>query len=82
MEQLTGTIRHYPWGSRTMLADLRGEESPSQRPEAEIWFGAHPAAPSHIGGRSLIDVIAEDPIAALGERVAGKFDGQLPFLMK
>lgn len=65
-----------------MLADLRGEESPSQRPEAEIWFGAHPAAPSHIGGRSLIDVIAEDPIAALGERVAGKFDGQLPFLMK
>lgn len=82
MEQLTGTTRHYPWGSRTLLADLRGLPSPSPRPEAEIWFGAHPAAPSHLGERSLIEVIAADPVAALGERVAEKFDGELPFLVK
>ena len=82
MEQLTGTTRHYPWGSRTLLADLRGTESPSRRPEAEIWFGAHPAAPSHLGERSLIEVIADDPVAALGERVAEKFNGELPFLVK
>ncbi len=34
------------------------------------------------GERSLEDLIAEDPAAALGARVARRFDGRLPFLFK
>lgn len=82
MQQLNGVIRHYPWGSRTMLADLRGAPSPSERPEAEIWFGAHPAAPATVDGRPLDEVIAEDPLAALGARVRARFGDRLPFLVK
>lgn len=82
MEQLEGTLRAYPWGSRTLLAELRGLPAPTASPEAELWFGAHPAAPSTIAGRPLNDIIAADPEAALGKRVAQQFGGQLPFLVK
>ncbi|AKK10520.1 mannose-6-phosphate isomerase, class I [Corynebacterium uterequi] len=82
MELLTGTMRNYPWGSRTLLADLRGAESPSPRPEAELWYGAHPGAPATVDGRPLGELIADDPTAALGERLIERFGAELPFLVK
>ncbi|WP_291313352.1 mannose-6-phosphate isomerase, class I [Corynebacterium sp. UBA2622] len=82
MKQLDGTLRTYPWGSRSLLAQLRGEPVPSQKPEAELWFGAHAAAPSTVGGTGLDKLIAADPAAELGERVRAQFDGKLPFLLK
>ncbi|OFP34125.1 mannose-6-phosphate isomerase, class I [Corynebacterium sp. HMSC071B10] len=82
MEHLKGALRTYTWGSRTLLADLRGTASPAPTPEAELWFGAHPAAPSTIDGRGLDELIAADPRGALGERVVEKFGEQLPFLVK
>ncbi|ALC05207.1 phosphomannose isomerase [Corynebacterium deserti GIMN1.010] len=81
MELLEGTLRAYPWGSRTLIADLKGEP-PASRPEAEIWFGAHPGSPSTVNGLPLTDVIAANPRAALGDRVADTFDNELPFLLK
>lgn len=82
MELLEGTLRAYPWGSRTLIPELRGHESPTGRPEAELWFGAHPGAPSTINGSALDQLIEQNPQQMLGERVAREFDGQLPFLMK
>lgn len=82
MERLDGVLRPYPWGSRTLLAQLRGTPSPSEKPEAELWFGAHPAAPATIDGRGLDEIIAEDPQAALGDRVIAHYGEQLPFLVK
>ncbi|QYH20151.1 mannose-6-phosphate isomerase, class I [Corynebacterium aquatimens] len=82
MEYLEGALRTYPWGSRTLLASLRGTPAPAPTPEAELWFGAHPAAPSRVDGALLDAVISNDPEAALGARVAADFDGQLPFLVK
>ncbi|ANE03400.1 mannose-6-phosphate isomerase, class I [Corynebacterium crudilactis] len=82
MELLEGSLRTYPWGSRTLIAELKGEQTPSARPEAELWFGAHPGSPSAVGGSALNDVIAADPEAALGSRVATEFDNELPFLLK
>lgn len=82
MEHLEGALRHYPWGSHTMLAALRGEEAPSARPEAELWFGAHHAAPATVKGTGLDEVIAADPTAALGPRVVGEYGEELPFLVK
>ncbi|GAB3648441.1 mannose-6-phosphate isomerase, class I [Corynebacterium nasicanis] len=82
MQKLTGTPRSYPWGSRTLIPELRGEPTPSSRPEAEVWFGAHPVGSSLIDGRPLTDIIAADPAAALGERVRAQFGDGLPFLLK
>lgn len=82
MELLEGTLRAYPWGSRTLIQEMRGLDSPASRPEAEVWFGAHPGAPSTIDGTSLNELIAQNPVGMLGERVAGEFEGQLPFLLR
>ena len=91
MHELVGALRSYAWGSRTALAQLCGREVPSAHPEAELWFGAHPADPAkvrvdaHLGGagrfESLLDLVAADPQRELGA-VAPEFGGRLPFLLK
>jgi len=47
-----------------------------------LWFGAHPAGPATVGERGLDQIIAEDPVGALGQRVVDTFGPQLPFLVK
>lgn len=83
---LKNTIQEYAWGSHTAIPELLGEPGPSERPQAEMWMGAHPKAPSQVlidgEWRSLVEVIAESPVETLGRRVASRFDGNLPFLFK
>jgi mannose-6-phosphate isomerase len=83
---LTGVVRPYAWGSRTILATLQGRPIPSDGPEAELWLGAHPGDPSTVtrpeGPISLATLIAEDPKGQLGSEVAGEFGSRLPYLMK
>nr|WP_198428268.1 mannose-6-phosphate isomerase, class I [Nocardia bovistercoris] len=79
-------MRTYAWGSRTALAQLCGRPVPSAHPEAELWFGAHPADPAHVRGldgvtTSLLELVAGDPDRELGA-AAPAFDGKLPFLLK
>ncbi|WP_067534835.1 mannose-6-phosphate isomerase, class I [Nocardia crassostreae] len=85
MHELLGALRSYAWGSRTALAQLCGRPVPSAHPEAELWFGAHPADPAQVRinghSRSLLDVVSADPQHELGA-VAGEFGGRLPFLLK
>ena len=85
MHELVGALRSYAWGSRTALAELCGRPVPSAHPEAELWFGAHPADPAHIrteeGRRSLLDVVAAEPEKELGA-AAARFGDRLPFLLK
>ncbi|MFZ2272541.1 mannose-6-phosphate isomerase, class I, partial [Corynebacterium variabile] len=78
---IDGAVRHYAWGSRTALAELTGRPLPTEHPEAEMWFGAHPAAPSVVSGgsRTLLDVISGDPEGQLG---ADRSGDRLPFLIK
>ena len=74
---LTGVVRPYAWGSRTILAKLQGRPAPTDSPEAELWLGAHPGDPSAVtrpdGPISLATLIAEDPTGQLGSEVAGEF---------
>ncbi|WP_028477290.1 mannose-6-phosphate isomerase, class I [Nocardia sp. CNY236] len=85
MHELVGALRSYAWGSRTALAQLCGRPVPSAHPEAELWFGAHPADPAHVKvgehTTSLLDMVAADPDKELGP-AAPKFGGKLPFLLK
>ncbi len=82
MQRLAGAPRHYDWGSRTAIPDLLGLPA-SDRPWAELWFGAHPQGPALAGpARTPLDqVVAADPAAALGPETAARF-GRLPFLVK
>ncbi len=83
---LENPIRHYAWGSRTALAQLLGRPSPSEQPEAELWIGAHPSAPSRVteppGLGTLDTAIANDPVSLLGAEVCERFGNELPFLFK
>ncbi|MEJ8644069.1 mannose-6-phosphate isomerase, class I [Streptomyces sp. MS1.HAVA.3] len=85
MDRLTNTIRPYAWGSTTALPALLGVE-PTGEPQAELWMGAHPGAPSRIdrgaGEWALSDVIAADPEGELGAATVAKFGPRLPFLLK
>ncbi len=78
-------VRHYDWGSRSALARLLGRR-PSGRPEAELWMGAHPQAPSvaRAGARrvALDRLIGEHPAETLGRAALDGHGATLPFLFK
>jgi mannose-6-phosphate isomerase len=83
MWQLTNTVRHYPWGSRTVIPELLGEPCPADQPCAELWLGAHSDDPSVLSNGTPLDkAIAEEPEALLGPAVVDRFGPRLPFLMK
>ena len=80
---IEGSLKDYAWGSRTAIAEVTGHPA-SGGPEAELWFGAHPSAPSTAAaatpgsaGRGLDELIAEDP-----QRLLGPGRDHLPFLLK
>ncbi|MGW5737693.1 MULTISPECIES: mannose-6-phosphate isomerase, class I [Streptomyces] len=81
MDRLTNTIRPYAWGSTTAIAELLGVE-PTGEPQAEMWMGAHPGAPSRTGRGPLDEVIDEDPARELGRAAVARFGPRLPFLLK
>jgi mannose-6-phosphate isomerase len=83
MWQLQTSVRHYPWGSRTVIPDLLGEPSPADRPYAELWVGAHPDEPSVLSdGTPLDKAIQRSPEQLLGAAVRERFGDRLPFLLK
>ena len=84
MDLLRPVVRPYAWGSRTAIAELQGRPAPAPGPEAELWMGAHPSAPSGVDGApvTLDAVIAAEPDRELGAPCAARFGRRLPFLLK
>lgn len=83
---LKNKIKEYAWGSKTFIPDLIGMHMPSERPQAEMWLGAHAKASSTaffdktpIPLRALIE---KGPEEVLGVPVAHRFANELPFLLK
>ncbi|MCX5604187.1 mannose-6-phosphate isomerase, class I [Streptomyces phaeochromogenes] len=81
MDRLDNTIRPYAWGSTTAIPRLLGVE-PTGEPQAEMWMGAHPGAPSRTLRGPLTEVIDEAPEKELGRAAVAKFGPRLPFLLK
>ncbi|MFJ1648820.1 mannose-6-phosphate isomerase, class I [Streptomyces sp. NPDC088258] len=87
MDRLSNTVRPYAWGSTTAIPELLGD-TPTGEPQAEMWMGAHPGAPSRLdrggsgGEHALSDLIDADPEAELGAATVAKFGPRLPFLLK
>lgn len=85
--KLQNCIQNYAWGSHESIAQLLGKSVPSETPEAELWMGAHPKAPSSLqctDGRqvTLQDWIQQHPVAILGLQHAEQYAHKLPFLFK
>ncbi|GAA0267607.1 mannose-6-phosphate isomerase, class I [Cryptosporangium japonicum] len=84
MELLTNPIRTYAWGSRSAIAGVQGRPVPSTEPEAELWMGGHPSAPSRLSRdgveRGLDALVAADPQRELGP--ANAQGARVPFLLK
>ncbi|MGE6289550.1 mannose-6-phosphate isomerase, class I [Aeromonas media] len=78
-------IQGYDWGSPDALTRLFGIQNPGNKPQAELWMGAHANGCSlvEVGGLSvrLSELIAGRPLAMLGESTVVRF-GSLPFLFK
>jgi mannose-6-phosphate isomerase len=83
---LKNSVQEYAWGSHEAIPGLLGGHKPSEKPQAELWMGAHPKAPSQINVDdrwiSLAEIIEKNPIDILGEKVAGRFHRKLPYLFK
>jgi mannose-6-phosphate isomerase len=60
MLPLVGSVQRYAWGSPTAIPELLGVAGDGG-PQAELWFGTHPGAPSRVvvdgGERPLLDVV-------------------------
>lgn len=83
VQRIVGIVRDYAWGSRTALPELTGKPGTGE-PQAEMWFGTHPAAPSLLAGAqsgTLADLIAAAPAQQLGTELARRTP-ELPFLLK
>ena len=76
-----GVIQPYAWGSRTAIPEFLGVE-PTGEPQAELWFGAHPLAPSSADGEPLDKIVAQDPVGVVGRASVEAFGPRLPFLLK
>ncbi|MDQ1038242.1 mannose-6-phosphate isomerase [Streptomyces sp. V3I8] len=81
MDRLDNTVRPYAWGSTTAIARLLGTE-PTGEPQAEMWMGAHPGAPSLTPRGPLTEVIDAAPERELGTGAVARFGPRLPFLLK
>lgn len=81
--KLNGAVQPYTWGGTDFIPRLLNVENKEQRPFAEYWLGAHPAAPATLAdeGLSLKSFIETNPAETLGKAVADKF-GSLPYLFK
>jgi mannose-6-phosphate isomerase len=84
--RLRNPVQNYAWGSRTAIPELTGEPNPSNRPQAELWMGAHPLAPSQAlyegHWQPLTDLVQRFAQEILGAPTAARFHNRLPYLFK
>jgi mannose-6-phosphate isomerase len=82
---LDNQVQPYAWGSLTAIPALLGRPA-SAVPQAELWLGAHPSAPSRVVGPAGVEPLGRyilySPATALGQQVMSRFGPNLPFLLK
>ncbi|MFN0284855.1 MAG: mannose-6-phosphate isomerase, class I [Kineosporiaceae bacterium] len=85
-QKMVNPVQAYDWGSTTALARMQGRR-PGGGPEAELWMGAHPCAPSGLEAvdgtvQPLDELVGAAPDVVLGADVAAIFGPRLPYLLK
>lgn len=92
MYPLQPVAKRYAWGSYDRLQTIFSQcidepnAGPTQRPLAEMWFGAHEVFPSHVltdrGELPLSTLIRRHPEATVGVDASRRWGPVLPYLMK
>jgi mannose-6-phosphate isomerase len=85
VDRLSPVVFNDAWGSHVAIASLQGRDIPTERPESELWMGAHesgPAGTSRPGAPTLAEVVRADPCRELGEQCVARHGERLPFLLK
>ncbi len=81
--KLKNPIQNYAWGSKTTLQELFGIENPDEKPQAEVWMGAHPNGCSKIRLEDkeilLSEFIAREQVLSMDPTQKIK---SLPYLFK
>ena len=84
MQSLTGTVKHYDWGSANAIPKLL-RQTADGRPWAEYWLGTHPAGCAVVAddlGEAPLDAWLAGHDGALSTVEANDFGERLPYLMK
>jgi len=89
--KLINNIKNYDWGSMDWIPALLGQININRVPQAELWMGVNPSAPSRVklsgdfeseeSGPLLSELINREKDILLGTETAEKY-GTLPFLLK
>lgn len=83
--KMKNIIHDYAWGSVSAIPELLGYENREQKPQAELWMGAHNRGVSHLlydnSELSLSELIKSNKNDILSEKIASTY-GDLPFLFK
>lgn len=83
---LENEILEYSWGSEKFIPELLGKNPPYNKPQAELWMGAHTKAPSKVIVDNAIiplnRLIEKYPEDILGNKTSKRYSGEMPFLFK
>lgn len=82
---MQNVIQDYAWGSRTSINQLFDIANPDNKPQAEIWMGAHPNGCSKITENDEVQLLSDfinlDKTGILTQGTDVQF-GELPYLFK
>jgi mannose-6-phosphate isomerase len=82
MDLLDAKTRAYDWGTTDAIAELQGRPVPAPGPEAELWMGAHPTAPSVVRETTLDALIDFFGRRSLGSGGGGEVRRAAAVLLK
>lgn len=85
LHAMRNPLQHYAWGTHDTLARMRGVAHPTQQPEAELWVGAHPSAPSQLvegepGNQRHLPL--DEAVARAPQEFLPEDTHEFPFLLK
>lgn len=84
--RMKNTVQAYDWGHPDFIRQFLGAGPELPSPQAELWMGSHPKAPSVLelpaGPQALDACLARDPAAFLGPQATAAGWTDLPFLFK
>ncbi|GAB3711804.1 mannose-6-phosphate isomerase, class I [Mariniluteicoccus flavus] len=83
MFRIDGVVQAYDWGSTDGIPGVLGTE-PTGEPQAELWLGAHPKAPSTDpdNDHTPLDAHLDAHPDQLGAATRERFGDRLPYLLK
>lgn len=82
IKPITPQLHHYAWGSTTSIPEILGIEV-TDEPVAEAWFGELAEVVTPDGAvQTLGEMIASDPLSALGHARLDDLRHALPYLVK